>query len=106
MALGGLATTNKGITTPEGLTMAKKKFQLDDKDADTNGDGELSTREKEIGKAVQRNVDTEITDDEKVQMSHAKRPVVIKKVQNCAEFPRKIAVWGAACANPVKHSIM
>ena len=70
MALGGLATTNKGITTPEGLTMAKKKFQLDDKDADTNGDGELSTREKEIGKAVQRNVDTEITDDEKVQMSH------------------------------------
>ena len=70
MALGGLATANKGITTPEGLDMANKKFQLDDKEADTNGDGRLTTREKEVGKAVQRNVDPEVTDDEKVQMSH------------------------------------
>tara|TARA_R110001592_G_scaffold285171_1_gene553517 strand:- start:1104 stop:2114 length:1011 start_codon:yes stop_codon:yes gene_type:complete len=70
MALGGLATANKGITTPEGLDMANKKFQLDDKEADTNGDGRLTTREKEVGKAVQRNVDPEVTDDDKVQMSH------------------------------------
>jgi len=70
MALGGLATANKGITTPEGLDMANKKFQLDDKEADTNGDGRLTTREKEVGKAVQRNVAPEVTDDEKVQMSH------------------------------------
>ena len=69
-ALGGLATTKKGITTPEGLIMANKKFQLDDKEADTNGDGELSTREKEIGMAVQRNIEQELIQDDAFSLSH------------------------------------
>ena len=66
-ALGGLGTIQKGITTPEGLEMANKKFQLDEADADTDGDGELTTREKEIAKAIQRD---EILDDDAVKMSH------------------------------------
>jgi hypothetical protein len=68
--LGGFATTNKGITTPEGLEMAKNKFQLDESEADTNNDEELSTREREVGKAVQKNVDTEITEDDAVRAYH------------------------------------
>ena len=35
--------------------MANKRYQRDDKKADTNEDGELSTREKEIADAVQKN---------------------------------------------------
>lgn len=54
-ALGGVATATKGITTQEGKDMAAKKFQRDDKKADTNEDGELSTREKEVADAVQKN---------------------------------------------------
>ena len=54
-ALGGLATSKRGITTQEGLDMANQKYQRDDKKADTNEDGELSTREKEIADAVQKN---------------------------------------------------
>jgi len=66
-ALGGVAAKTKGITTEEGLNMAQKTFIMDDKKADTNGDGELSTREREIGKAVQRNVDDDVTKDDKVK---------------------------------------
>ena len=54
-ALGGVATATKGITTQEGKDMAANKFQRDDKKADTNEDGELSTREKEVADAVQKN---------------------------------------------------
>ncbi|MAO22241.1 MAG: hypothetical protein CMJ25_15950 [Phycisphaerae bacterium] len=54
-ALGGVATATKGITTQEGKDMAAKKFQRDDAKADTNEDGELSTREKEVADAVQKN---------------------------------------------------
>ena len=53
-ALGGLATATKGITTQEGKDMAAKKFQRDDKKADTNEDGILSPREKEVGDATQK----------------------------------------------------
>ena len=60
--LGGIATARKGITTKEGRDMASKKFQRDDSAADTNGDGELSTREKEIADATQKN--------ELVEMNH------------------------------------
>jgi len=68
--LGGLATSTKGITTQAGLDMASKKFQLDDAQADKDGDGKLSAREKEVGKAVQRNVDEEVTEDDAVTMFH------------------------------------
>ena len=61
-ALGGIPTATKGITTKEGRDMANKKFQRDDSAADTNGDGELSTREKEIADATQKN--------ELVEMNH------------------------------------
>lgn len=65
-ALGGLATARKGITTEEGMEMAKKGFQLDDKKADLDKDGELSTYERTRGEAVQRAMDN----DEVVEMAH------------------------------------
>lgn len=65
-ALGGLATARKGITTEEGMEMAKKGFQLDDKKADKDNDGKLSTDERTKGEAVQRAMDN----DELVEMAH------------------------------------
>ena len=61
-APGGLATARKGITTEEGRDMANKKYQRDDKNADTNKDGIVSTREGEIEDAREKN--------ELVEMSH------------------------------------
>ena len=61
-APGGLATARKGITTEEGRDMANKKYQRDDKDADTNKDGTVSTREGVIEDAKKKN--------EIVEMSH------------------------------------
>ena len=65
-ALGGLATARKGITTEEGLDMADKKFQLDRKKADTDGDGKLSKYEEAKGEAIQKAMD----DDELPEMAH------------------------------------
>ena len=65
-ALGGLAVANKGIKTVEGQDMAKKKFQLDRKKADKNGDGKLSKYEETTGEAIQKAMD----DDELIEMSH------------------------------------
>jgi hypothetical protein len=65
-ALGGFATANRGITTTEGLDMAKQKFQLDRKKADKDGDGELSDYEVASGEAIQKAMD----DDEIIEMSH------------------------------------
>ena len=48
-----LAEARKGIKTQEGLTMANKKFQLDRKKADTDGDGKFSKYEEAKGEAVQ-----------------------------------------------------
>ena len=53
-ALGGLAEARKGITTEEGREMANKKFQLDQKEADKNGDGTLSKYEELSAEAVQK----------------------------------------------------
>mgnify|MGYP001047711584 FL=1 len=64
--LVGLATANKGITTEEGKDMASKKFQLDQKKADMNNDGELSKYEEVRGEAVQKAMDN----DELVEMYH------------------------------------
>ena len=49
-----LAEARKGIKTQEGLTMAKNKFQLDRKKADTDSDGKLSKYEEAKGEAVRR----------------------------------------------------
>lgn len=53
-AIGGLAEARKGITTEAGEDMAKKKFQLDERKADIDNDGELSNYEKTRGEAVQK----------------------------------------------------
>lgn len=55
---GGLALgeATKGIRTLEGMEMAMKKFQLDRKDADKDGDGEVSKLEEIQGEAAQRTV--------------------------------------------------
>tara|TARA_R110001592_G_scaffold6859_5_gene37873 strand:+ start:839 stop:1978 length:1140 start_codon:yes stop_codon:yes gene_type:complete len=65
-ALGGIPTATKGITTQEGRDMAAKKFQLDKKKADTDGDGELSKYEEVKGEAIQKAIEN----DELVEMSH------------------------------------
>ena len=65
-ALGGFATANKGITTTEGLDMAKQKFQLDRKKADKDGDGKLSKYEETTGEAIQKAMD----DDELPELYH------------------------------------
>ena len=65
-ALGGIATATKGITTQEGRDMAAKKFQLDKKKADTDGDGKLSKYEEVKGEAIQKAIEN----DELVEMSH------------------------------------
>lgn len=70
MALGGLATARQGITTKEGLDMAKNKFQLDQKKADLDKDGELSTYEKARGEAIQKAKADSPDADEKVKMYH------------------------------------
>ena len=70
MALGGLATARRGISTQEGLDMAKNKFQLDQKKADLDKDGELSNYEKARGEAIQKaNADSPDA-DEKMKMNH------------------------------------
>jgi len=64
-ALGGLAEARKGITTQEGKDMAKKKFQLDQKKADLDGDGNLSSYEETRGEAVQQAMADDPEQDEK-----------------------------------------
>lgn len=69
-ALGGLAASQRGITTKEGLDMANNKFQLDQKKADLDEDGELSDYEMARGEAIQKaNVDNP-ENDEKMKMYH------------------------------------
>lgn len=46
----------KGIKTKEGAIMANKKFQIDEKKADLDKDGEISSYEQTRGEAVQRNM--------------------------------------------------
>lgn len=68
--LGGLATARQGITTKEGLDMAKNKFQLDQKKADLDKDGELSNYEKARGEAIQKSKADSPDADEKMKMYH------------------------------------
>lgn len=65
-----LAEARKGIRTREGLEMAKKNFQMDQKQADTDKDGKLSDYEKVKGEAVQR----AMAKDELPEMSHGGMP--------------------------------
>jgi len=64
-ARGGLALSEsrKGIRTQAGMDMAKNKNQLDRKEADIDGDGELSEYEEARGEAIQKaEMDDEIPD--------------------------------------------
>ena len=76
-SLGGLATATRGITTEEGRIMANKKFQLDDKEADLNGDNKVDPYERARGEAIQKNLQDAPTDEvasgdsrEEVNMYH------------------------------------
>lgn len=76
-ALGGIATATRGITTKEGREMAQKKFQLDDKKADLDGNNEVSAYERARGEAIQKNLQDAPEDEvmsgdkrETVQMYH------------------------------------
>ena len=97
-ALGGIATARKGITTPEGETMASKKFQRDDKKADTNNDGELSMREKEIADAVQKN---EIVEMAHGGMGYSDFPCGCSSVQDCTCEDQGIMGYDDVSGNPV-----
>ena len=54
MAFSSKATSRRGITTNEGLMKASDRFQRDDKEADTNQDGELTSFERERADAIQK----------------------------------------------------
>ena len=80
-SLGGIATATRGITTKEGREMAQKKFQLDDKKADLDGDNKVSAYERARGEAIQKNLQDAPTDEvmsgdkrEAVQMYHGGMP--------------------------------
>lgn len=68
-ALGGLVDAQKGIATEEGKDMANKKFQMDNKKADKDGNGELSAYEKVAGEAVQKAEADNPEQDEKYGMN-------------------------------------
>jgi hypothetical protein len=74
MALGGLAVSRKGIKTQEGLDMANNRFQLDQKKADLDKDGELSDYEQARGEAVQKANADDPENDEKMKMYHGGMP--------------------------------
>jgi hypothetical protein len=65
MALGGLAQSQKGITTQAGKDMANTRFQLDRKKADKDNNGKVSAHEKASAEAVQKAV----ANDEILDMS-------------------------------------
>lgn len=80
-SLGGIATATRGITTKEGREMAQKKFQLDDKKADLDGNNEVSAYERARGEAIQKNLQDAPSEEvmsgdkrEAVQMYHGGMP--------------------------------
>lgn len=66
----------KGIRTKAGQDMADKRFQLDRKKADENGDGELTKYEEAKAEAVQKaQADGELVDEESLpEMAHGGMP--------------------------------
>ena len=66
----------KGIRTKAGQDMADKRFQLDRKKADENGDGELTKYEEAKAEAVQKaKADGELVEDERLPgMAHGGMP--------------------------------
>ena len=70
LALGGLATARRGITTQEGEDMANNKVQLDRRRADTNKDGQISKYEELAGEATQKAMLDDPEQDDKFSMAH------------------------------------
>jgi hypothetical protein len=69
-----LAQSRKGIDTPEGLNMAKNRFQLDEKKADKNADGKLSKYEEMTGEAAQKADPDDPELGEKMNLAHGGMP--------------------------------
>ena len=71
-----LKEARKGIRTQAGQDMANKRFQLDRKKADENGDGELTKYEEAKAEAVQKaKADGELVEDEAIpSMAHGGMP--------------------------------
>ena len=69
-----VAQSRKGIDTPEGLNMARNRFQLDEKKADKNADGKLSKYEEMTGEAAQKADPDDPELDEKMNLSHGGMP--------------------------------
>ena len=68
--------SRKGIKTREGEIMAEKKFQLDENEADTDGDGELSAYEKEKAEAIQKaNADRDLEELELNEGSYLEKGI-------------------------------
>jgi hypothetical protein len=69
-----VAQSRKGIDTPEGLNMARNRFQLDEKKADKNADGKLSKYEEMTGEADQKANPDDPEQDEKINLAHGGMP--------------------------------
>ena len=85
-SLGGIATATRGITTQEGRDMAQKKFQLDDKKADLDGDNQVSAYERARGVAIQQNLQDAPSEGDKreaLQMYHGGMPCGCGAEEEC-----------------------
>ena len=69
-----VAQSRKGIDTPEGLNMARNRFQLDEKKAYKNADGKLSEFEEMTGGAAQKADPDDPEQDEKMNLAHGGMP--------------------------------
>ena len=78
-----IAQSRKGIDTPEGLQMAKNKFQLDEKKADKNTDGKLSKYERVTGEAAQKADPDDPEQDEKVRLYKGGMPCSCGRGGDC-----------------------
>jgi len=76
-ALGGLSVADgkKGIMTPEGDEISDKKFQIEPKETDGNGDGKSTAYEKIQGEAKQKVEESLGMNEGGAVMSENKDPV-------------------------------
>ena len=73
-SLNSIDEAQKGIVTQEGRKMAAKKFQVDDKKADKDGDGAVSTKERVTAEATQKNEIPEIVEVPEIESVEMEQP--------------------------------